>query len=357
VAGPRHWFLDEITSVKGDWPSVIKNLRDNDPGFALDTVVLTGSSAAGLHEARKSLAGRRGEAVRADRAMLPMRFTDVVAAAGLALPAISPVHARDLRTEPVREAVGALLPFLNDLISLWEAYLRVGGFPRAVATWLRDGDVSRAVVDALWDVVYGDAITSARFAATQTQTLLAGLARGLCSPVNVSNLARDVATTQPTMTERLTDLADHFLIWPCHREQDGLARPAAQRKWYFIDPLLARLAALRGAGNEPDLTQLTEQQLGITLLRNTGAEDAVSLADFDAVLHYRSVTDAEIDFVGARMGDVAVESKYTDGNWGRELQTIRASRFRGVLASRSGVEWRDDTWVIPAPILTLLLGG
>jgi hypothetical protein len=36
---------------------------------------------------------------------------------------------------------------------------------------------------------------------------------------------------------------------------------------------------------------------------------------------------------------------------------MRASPWFGIVASRSGVEWRSDGWVIPAPILALVLGG
>jgi predicted AAA+ superfamily ATPase len=357
VSVPRYWFLDEITSVVGDWPSTIKNLRDTDPDFARDTIVLTGSSAAGLHEARKAFAGRRGRATNADRAMLPMRFTDIVNAAGLDIPAVPPVRVRDLGGPENRDRVNHLLPHVADLVPLWETYLRVGGFPQAVAGWLRAGEPERSFVEALWDVVYGDAIRSARFAATQVLTLLASLSRGLCSPLNVADLARDLGVAQTTASERVSDLADHFLVWPCFREQGQTARPSARRKWYFTDPLLARLAALRGAGAEPDLTQLSQQQIGVCLLRNVGAEDAVSLADFDSVMHYRTQTGAEIDYVGPRLGRIVIESKYVDDRWGREMQTIRASGRFGIVASRSGVEWRDDGWVVPTSILALLLGG
>jgi predicted AAA+ superfamily ATPase len=357
VSGPRYWFLDEITSVKGDWPSTIKNLRDNDTAFGADTVVLTGSSAAGLHEARKALAGRRGDATKADRAMLPMRFGSIVEAAGVALPAITRTRVRDLRRDSTREQVDALLPFLGDLVPLWETYLRVGGFPQAVSGWRREGDAGRAFVEALWDVVHGDAITAERFAATQTQTLLATISKNLCSAMNVSDLASDLGVAHQTANQRLADLADHFLIWPCYREQAGVARAASQRKWFFTDPLLARLAAIRNGYAEPDLTTLTEQQIGLCLLRNVGAEDAISLADFDSVLHHRTSTGTEIDFVGAAMGEIAVECKYVDDRWGRETQTLRASRWFGIVASRSGVEWGERTWVIPSPILALILGG
>lgn len=82
VDQPRFWFIDEITSINGDWPSTVKNLRDTDRRFHDDTVVLTGSSATRLEDARKALAGRRGPISDSDRMLLPMRFTDFARAAG-----------------------------------------------------------------------------------------------------------------------------------------------------------------------------------------------------------------------------------------------------------------------------------
>ena len=246
TSGTRYWFLDEISSVTGDWPNVIKNLRDNDPAFAQDTVVLTGSSASRLHEVRKALAGRRGGVSNTDRTLLPMRFTDFVVAAGVELPVAEPVKAANLRAGQTREGVQELLPFLAELIPLWETYLRIGGFPQAVATWRATGDVGQPLIDALWDVVYGDAISKARLSATQTLTLLSKLVVNLCSPLNVAGLARDVDVSQGTARERLADLTESFLLWPCHQEQGLLPKLNAQSKWYFTDPLLARLASLRG---------------------------------------------------------------------------------------------------------------
>jgi hypothetical protein len=54
---------------------------------------------------------------------------------------------------------------------------------------------------------------------------------------------------------------------------------------------------------------------------------------------------------------VAIESKYTDDQWGRAIQVARASGRFGVVASRAGVQWRDDGCAVPAAILALLLGG
>jgi predicted AAA+ superfamily ATPase len=358
TTGPRYWFIDEISSVSGDWPNTIKNLRDNDSDFAADTVVLTGSSASRLHEVRKALAGRRGSVTNSDRTMLPMRFTNVVTASGVSLPEIPVVAPEDLADIDLREHVGPLLPYLNDLVALWEVYLRVGGFPQAVAAWRMTGDVDPSFTDTMWDVVYGDAITGARLSAPQTATLLSRLTASLCSPLNMSGLARDIDVAHTTAKERLSNLAESFLTWPCHREQGLTPKLNAQTKWYFTDPVLARLAALRGRGAEPDLTHLNEQQLGLALLRALDATAIGAIDDHDALLYYRSSTGSEIDFVGRRLGSIAIESKYVDdGRWGRTEQTFKATPWSGIVASRSIVQWEARISVIPAALLALLLGG
>lgn len=355
VSGPRYWFLDEVTGINDDWPAIVKNLRDTDPAFSSDTVVLTGSSAAKLHETRKAFAGRRGQATEPDRTLLPMRFTDFVAAAGSALPEIVPIRARDLGAVDLNERLFELLPYLDDVVALWEGYLRIGGFPQAVAAWRKDGDVHPSLVEALWDVVYGDAIAADRFTAQQAGALLALLARGLCAPVNVSNVGRELGVAPDTAQARLRGLSDSFLAWSCYREHGMAPALAAQRKVYFTDPLLARLAALRGFGREPDLTMLSEQQLGLTLLRNL--DPVAAGLNADDVLHYRSKTGAEIDFVGRRLTPVAIESKYVDDRRGRTLQTLRASPWAGIVASRSVVDLSQDIRVLPTSLLVLLLGG
>jgi hypothetical protein len=358
VSGTRYWFIDEISSVVGDWPNTIKNLRDTDPDFAVDTVVLIGSSASRLHEVRKAFAGRRGPVTRSDRSLLPMRFTDIVAAAQVELPDFEIIAPETLGDTDLRARVGELLPFLNDIVALWETYLRVGGFPQAVSSWRTSGDVCATFTDAMWDVVYGDAIAGSRFSAPQTGTLLSRLATNLCSPLNVSDLARDLDASFATARERLADLAESFLAWPCHREQGLLPKMNAQTKWYFADPILARLGAIRGYGHEPDLTQLSQQQLGVTLLRALDATAIGDIADHDAILYYRSAKSSEIDFVGRRLGSVAFESKYgDDSRWGNIGKIFAATQWSAVIASRSVTHWADGMAVVPAGMLALLFGG
>lgn len=187
----------------------------------------------------------------------------------------------------------------------------------------------------LGDVVYGDAISNARFPAPQTLTLLNRLTINLRSPMNVTDLSRHVDAAHATVRERLTDLTESLLLWPCHREQGLMPKLNAQTKWYFTDPLPARLASLRGYGQEPDPSRLTERQLGLTLARRLGdATTTAAVGGYDAVLYYRSGTGAEIDFVGRGLVPCAYESKYVDDErFGRMEQTFEATSWTVVVTT------------------------
>ncbi|MGH8900169.1 MAG: hypothetical protein ACRDYA_00430 [Egibacteraceae bacterium] len=104
----------------------------------------------------------------------------------------------------------------------------------------------------------------------------------------------------------------------------------AQSKVYLVDPLLARLASLRQPALEaPGLDHLSQQQLGMALARQAEALHPGTYPRFENVLFHRSATRSEIDFVSPRPDGVPLESKYTDGPWRREAQTMRAG-FRRV---------------------------
>jgi hypothetical protein len=134
---PRFWFLDEITSITDGWPERIKWLRDNHPRFRTDTVVLTGSSAVGLTESTKALAGRRGPATDPDRVLLPMGFRAFTGLVGDGTsPPLDRTRVADLSASTLAGAANELAPWLHDLVGLWETYLQVGGFPRSVASYL-----------------------------------------------------------------------------------------------------------------------------------------------------------------------------------------------------------------------------
>jgi len=357
--GERLWIIDEITGVKGAWPEQIKRLRDNHPSFSADTVVLTGSSSARFDEARKLLAGRRN-AERSDRTLFQMGFLDVARALGLELPDPPGLRTAQLGNDDELEAlVAEYRPWVIPLAEAWDRYLRVGGYPQAVAAELRepaDRSGDAALVDALWDVIHGDAFAGAELTHTQTQAILRSLAASLSSLLSVHGLATDAALHHGTAVRRLDALRRAFIAFPVHREQGLAPKARSQSKWYFTDPRLARLASDLGAGNAPDPAALSEQQLAVALLRALEEERPGAAIRHDQLLYYRSNTGAEIDFVSASFANTCVESKFVDRKWGRAFQTIEASgKIPGVVATRSGLNRHEAGWALPAGLVAFLL--
>lgn len=357
VAEPRYWFLDEVTAVP-EWFTAIKWLRDN-TGLGEDCVVLTGSSARDLEEARKELAHRRGRAADSDRLLMPMSFRSFVAATGLSgLPDPPPIRPADFLGREAEEAAYELQPWLDDLVTLWEVYCRVGGFPRAVSDYVHGGEVSQVFANGLWDVIHGDALASANFTSTQSLHLMLKLSKDLTSPVNVSAVATEIGVgSHHTAERRIQNLIESYLAWPCHQLGDHwMPNLSARAKVYFTDPLLARMAHLRADHlPEPDTSKISEQQLGAALLRQVAAGDPEHYADFTHVMYARTSTSAEVDFCGRSLSPVAFEGKYSDTKLARESQTMRTMFNGGVLATRAVVQEVNGARALPAAFVAYLL--
>ena len=362
--GHRWWLIDEITAIPDGWSAQIKWLRDNDPRFRRDTVVLTGSSSSSLRESVGDLAGRRGPATHPDRVMLPMGFRTFVGLVSrdpapedtASLPSLS---VADLTPSRLREATYRLAPRLHVLVDAWEDYLRVGGFPLAVASHIRQRRPDESLRAALAGVISGDAFQRARLSDPQTTAMLRRLTKGLGSRSSAAGLAREIDVSPPTAQRRIDDLRESFIVWPVHREAGLCPKLRAQEKLYFTDPIYSQLAPASDAGPpwSADETAVSEQQLGMALLRSSLRDRRNSYAAFDRVLHHRSETGAEIDFVGPDFGGLAIESKYVDGRWRRTAgRTLAASPWRGLVATRTELDLDDPEMVaVPTAMLAWLI--
>jgi uncharacterized protein len=358
VQDTRWWFVDEITAVGEGWSSIVKDLRD-DTQLRRDCVVLTGSSSRELREATKNFAGRRGPASeRSDRLLMPVPFRDYCELIGVTgLPDIGPLAPQDMLGRRARDATAELSFWANDLLDAWELYLRFGGFPRAIRDFLQTGDVTPGFVQDLWDVVRGDAIRATSLGDADLLNLLARIAEGIASPLNASAVGRDIGlASHHAVNDRVNDLAFAFQTWRCH-QSDRHGRPStnARRKVYFVDPLIARLPSERNSAHRPpDVTRLSEQQIGLALTRAAAGGRADRFIAGEAVMYERTDTGSEIDFVG--IIQVPFESKYVERNWKSEARTIAARHGRGILATRNVLDTDGDVWAVPASILAWLLG-
>lgn len=358
LPGVRYWFLDEVSAVDG-WSKVIKLLRDQDATFREACVVLSGSSARDLREATDDLADRRGGIADSDRLLLPMGFRTFCHALGGMddLPDMT-LRPKDFLTVQAEEAIYELEPWSTPLDDAWQLFLTVGGFPRAVGEFIRAGEVSEGFVEGLWHVVTGDALRSTTMSETEVTSLLDRLVVNLCSPVNASTIATQVGLRNgDRVNERINDLVTNFLAWRCYQTRGGVPNSAAQRKVYFIDPLIAQLAQRRNSRfREPDITQINEQQIGLALAGAVTHRRPTDFIAADRVMYERTPTDTEIDFVGPEL-EVPFECKYTDATWRREAQPMRTRYNKGVIVTRTPLSIGPDenVWAVPAGIVAWLL--
>ena len=267
----------------------------------------------------------------------------------------------DLTPALLKEAVAALAPWLNQLMQQWDIYLAVGGFPQAVAAHITgDRRARRTLGRTLLDVIHGEAFVQSRWSRSQSGTFVTRLVRGLASPTNLHDIATDLGTSANTVRRRIGALRDAMIVWPCHPcHPKGVLRPAlrSQEKTYFTDPIYSLLP--RHAALPSNLGALSEQQLGVSLLRSFARANPATYPDFDSVLFHRTPARKEIDFVGPGFGGLAIESKYVgQRRWRRTGRTLAASRWRGVVATRSALDLDNpDLVAVPTSLLAWLIGG
>ncbi len=359
----RHWIIDEITGVDGDWASEIKWMRDNVAEFGAATVVVTGSDAAALTAAIGRWAGRRGDVSERDRTLLPIGFRTFVDLVAPRHPTNMPrLPLVDLHSSVAADAYGSLLGWLGDLSRMWRLYLAHGGYPRSVAAAKQGKAIPTDFADDIFDVIFRDAFADSRLSRTDASSLATRVMGGMGSPLNATSIADDIAAHPTTVTRHLTYLRNAYLAWSCpQRSATGwTALPKAQPKVYAVDSIVARVSHLRNeARQDVDPTILSEMMLGMAIRRAAITSGREWDGD-DFLFYHRTPTGKEIDFVSPLLGENAVEGKFTDGRWRREAITVNASEWRGILATDSVLEIetedaRHRAWAVPAGLLAYLI--
>lgn len=359
----RHWVIDEITGVEGDWASEVKWLRDNVAEFGAATVVVTGSDAAALTAAIGRWAGRRGAVTERDRTLLPMGFRTFVDLVAARHPTNVPrLPLADVHSSVGADAYGSLVAWMSDLARMWRLYLAHGGYPRSVVAAKQGKAIPDDFVDDIFDVIFRDAFADSRLSKTDASSLVERVMEGMGTPLNATSIADDIAAHPTTVTRHLTHLRNAYLAWVCPQRSDTgwTALPKAQPKVYAIDSIVARVSYLRNvARHDVDPTILSEMMLGMAIRRAAIASGREWDGD-DLLFYHRTPTGKEIDFVSPLLGPNAVEGKFTDGRWRREAITVNASEWRGILATDSVLEVetgerQDKAWAVPAGLLAYLI--
>lgn len=359
-AGERYWFFDEITYVR-DWVSTLKQLRDQTE-LRHGTVIATGSSAAKLREAQGDLGGREGPDGGV-RLLLPMGFRDFARELYPELAASLPsdvLSLEDLQGEAAARYLRPLEVYLDEASTAWERYLTIGGFPRAVADVKDHVDVQDATMRGLWNIFTGDVLRVGAMSDRDVKALVGKLVDGMGSPLNINNITEDLDIgSRNTVKDRIDRLCSSFYMWRASVTHDG-KNPVAggTDKLYPIDPLVARLPVSRDKSiPPPDITQLNEQQLGVSMLRVISDGDLPAVLDEAALMVRRNrISGAEIDFVGPLV-PVPIESKYVSQGWKPDKKGLEDVYGAGVVATRDILDMNEKIWAIPTCLIAWAIGA
>ncbi len=250
LRGPWRWlFLDEITFLEG-WERAVKVALDLGL-LKSKNVYMTGSSTAFLK--KETFPGRGMKFVE----MLPLdfrRFCLLFAEGKL----------RQALKEPSWRALYAFVDELNELL---RHYLRCGGFPRAMYEEMEGGGVSDSTYETLLYWIGGDVLKLSR-SKEIAFAVLKGIARRYGTRFSLNALRSELALgSHRTVGEYLELLESLFVLRQYFqlRGMDKLLRK--ERKAYFVDPLLANLAAKVLLGREIEESLLVEGVVGEHLKR------------------------------------------------------------------------------------------
>lgn len=357
---PRTWVVDEITAV-ANWIPVVKELRDNTQ-LAGDAVVLTGSSAADLDEARRGLGAGRTGVANPFRLLLPMTFREYLTTTAADVPLPSPAPVDLLQSAQVRAAATELEPFIDVLDLAWQRFLECGGFPRAVGEHHRDGSVSAEFTFDLLSWLTGDVDPDGP--SESVPRLLAELEQRSSSPLDIRNTADVLGMSRERLRVRLARLTSTFgAFWCTQADERGQQIPGSQSKLYLLDPVIAQLPSLRDGTFRPaSMTRLTEGQLALEMARAIDRIHQDRFVEQRAVSYVRTGAGNEIDLApvpvhrsGTETWSVPIECKWVTRNWRSEALTMRGRYGRGIMATKNILDTSDGVWAVPAPMVALFL--
>jgi len=356
--GSWYVFLDEVTTVP-DWQLGVKYIIDSGLGEE-DFVLCTGSSARKVGS--EQLPGRRGAGRH--YLQLPVSFRDFCTGAlGIELPEETITPGQILTPEGLR-----LLRRINlewsHLERAWRIYQEVGGFPAAIEDYLREGEVTEDTVEMLWDIMAGDVQELGR-SEVAVLKLLERVGRSLGAPLAWESLAEDMDVSQPTARAYVEVLAQSFIllmVFAWDMSGKGLSA-RKQRKVYFADPLLGRVAPQRVPGSRrPHPAALRENLIGVGLYRS--ATDRLVQADpmVGSLCFWKSGRGREIDFVIAEATQhghghrLPVEVKGdASRNVGNARKSISRAFGRGIIVTESLLDLEHEIPAVPAPVFLAAL--
>lgn len=384
---PVYIFLDEITAVS-NWNIELKSLADSGT-IEKCAIIVTGSNPWKIKEKKERLPGRGVEGN--EMIFSPFSFREFIIQLkslpnwGLIedkrledslrnlLSKISEIKATLEDKDSVIEAVRKLLPYHNELEYLFQIYLKTGGFPDSINSYLgnryayKKEIIDDNVYERFAQIVRGDLFEMVRNESNLREIIDALLHRH-SSKYSFTNIAEQVSSRPDDKTIasyidllRESILARVFYSYDFSRKK---FRPKADKKVYFYDPFLyyAMSSWLQGKPGYEICSQIViedETVSGILegIIGNHLAltKEYLPMRDMITFLWFYYDKHKEIDFIYKKDNDkyLAVEVKYQTNVSEKDMSIIDVPN-EYILITKETTNLKDIL-MLPACIFLALL--
>ena len=227
-------FLDEITFPR-EWYRSVKSLVDAGK-LKKDVVVLTGSTSLLVRREVETFPGRRG--LGRDFTLLPLSFRDFVKVADEKLHAKLPSPLKTLSEAEIRRKTSACLLLLDELNALLEKYMRCGGFPLSIESFLVEGKVGRSAREAYLAWLKND-VTKIGRSVEIARAILKVLLTKIPSPVSWESLAKEIEIKSPKTASAYVHLLNSLFVTITlhHIDPNKVSISFGKnKKIHFLDP-------------------------------------------------------------------------------------------------------------------------
>jgi hypothetical protein len=339
-------FLDEITFAH-EWFRTIKSWIDEGK-FKKDVLVVSGSASLEVMKHAEYFPGRRGKGK--DFFILPLSFREFLKAIRPELeerlPKLTLIDEMEIKIKSLK-----IFPHIEELNRLLNLYLRIGGFPLAINSYVNEKEVTSSVREAYLNWIKNDIVKVNRNSNTARE-ILKSVINKIPSPMSWESIAKETSIKSPkTINAYLHTLQELFLlrISYCLNLNNLTIDFGKNKKIHLIDPLFYELAEEWCLIDIKDKENKKVEDVLASHLSRFGKKTGI----FSEEIFYWQ-NGGEVDSV-ARMKNKAIGFEM---KWGKNAKP--ASKIVGKMKeiyTISEHEFEPEKKIIPLSIFLSMLGA
>lgn len=262
-------ILDEITAPR-EWARSIKFLIDNGT-LKKDVLLLTGSTSLLIKNEVELFPGRRG--FGKDFYIFPLSFRQFLKIIDPELfQKIQKNKIENLEEKEIIEKCSDLNLYLKELNWHFREYLKCGGFPLAVKSYIETRKIDESVKQAYLSWFKND-LAKVNKSSEIARQIVKVLLTKIPSPVSWEKIAKETEIKSPkTISSYLNTFESLFISIILHYMDvsDGMIKFGKNKKIHFIDPLLYQILSDWCLLKSIDESFLTESVAAAHLSRFAG---------------------------------------------------------------------------------------